>query len=257
MNSCIYAGQIRHRRFKPREHAFNYGLFMLYLDLDELPTLFSRYWFWSDRHRAIARFRRSDHLGDSGTPLATAARDLVELRTGRRPTGPIRLLTHLSYFGYRFNPVSFYYCFEPDGRTVQSIIAEINNTPWGEQYCYVLDAGQSRHTNSISRFTVAKKFHVSPFMPMDIEYDWRFSLPDQRLVVYMQSFRQAHKIFDATLRLQQRPINSWQLARILCLYPLMTVKVIGAIYFEALRLWLKKIPFFTHPETEEAPEKAK
>lgn len=256
MNSCLYVGQVRHRRFKPREHAFNYGLFMLYLDLDELPTLFDRYWFWSDRHPTIARFRRSDHLGDAATPLGTAARDLVEQRTGRRPDGPIRLLTHLAYFGYRFNPVSFYYCFEADGHTVQAIIAEINNTPWGEQYCYVLDTRQSRLSHSVSRHTLKKEFHVSPFMPMDIEYDWRFSRPEQRLVVHMQSYRQAQKVFDATLKLQQRPINSWQLSRVLCLYPLMTLKVVGAIYFEALRLWLKKIPFFTHPETREAPEKA-
>ena len=119
MKSCIYEGQVRHTRNKPAFHKFNYRLFMMYLDLDELPTLFRKTWFWSATRPALARFRRRDHLGPEQQALSDSVRDLVETETGRRPRGPIRLLTNLSYFGYCFNPVSFYYCFSEDEETTR------------------------------------------------------------------------------------------------------------------------------------------
>jgi hypothetical protein len=162
------------------EHAFDYRLFMMYLDLDEAPGLFGRRWFWSVGRRTLAWLKREDHLGDPARPLADAVRDLVAERTGRRPAGPIRLLTHLRYFGYCFNPVSFYYCFDEADERVETIVAEVNNTPWGEQHLYVLPASESRGSGTHLQFLRQKEFHVSPFMPMDIRYDWRFSQPDER-----------------------------------------------------------------------------
>lgn len=250
IKSCIFEGRVRHRRFTPVEHGFDYRLFMMYLDLDEAPGLFRRRWFWSARRRALAWLKREDHMGDPSVPLAEAVRRLVEERTGRRPAGPIRLLTHLRYFGYCFNPVSFYYCFDENDERVETVVAEVNNTPWGEQHCYVMAGGSEVGGAGMQRYELSKEMHVSPFMPMDIDYDWRFSSPAEALSVHMQNLRAGDKIFDATLTLSRTEITGRALARVLASYPLMTVKVMLAIHWEALRLWLKRVPFLVHPDKE-------
>lgn len=245
MQSCLYEGTIRHRRRGPVLHEFRYRLFMLYLDLAELPHVFERRWLWSTRGPALAWFRRADYLGDPAVPLDCAVRDLVAERTGTRPGGPIRLLTNLRYFGYAQNPVSFYYCFDPAGTRVEVIVAEITNTPWGERHAYVLptqpDEGQEHRTG------LRKSFHVSPFMPMDLAYDWRFSQPDRRLTVQMKNLARGERVFDATLRLRRKPITGPVLAAALFRHPWMTASVVVGIYWQALRLWLKGAPFHPHP----------
>ena len=255
MHSRIYVGQVRHRRYAEAAHAFRYRLFMLYLDLDELPQLFNGHWCWSTSKPALARFCREDHLGDASTDLASAVRQLVESKAGFRPAGPVRLLTNLRYFGYGFNPVSFYYCFDQTGENVQAVVAEVNNTPWGEQYCYVLtdQACDSRRCGS-KRYRLSKLFHVSPFMAMDIDYDWRFSVPGERLAIHMKNHHNDELLFDATLSLRAKPVTSTNLARVLVRFPFMTAKIVGAIYYQALRLWLKKVPFHPHPANLEAPD---
>ena len=250
MHSALYRGSLRHRRFAPRGHRFGYRLVLAWLDLDELDTVFRGRWLWSTRRPALARFDRRDHLGEHSVPLERAVRDLVEARTGRRPAGPIRLLTHLRYFGYCFNPVSFYYCYACDGVRIEAIVAEVNNTPWGERHCYVLDAAALSAGAPVMRFRHAKALHVSPFMPMDQVYDWRFGVPGERLGVHA-ALRGASgaedKVFDATLALERVPISGASLAGALLSFPVITLKVIAAIYWEALRLWAKGIPFHAHP----------
>ena len=261
MHSAIYRGSLRHRRFAPRPHAFRYPLFMLYLDLAELDEVFRGRWLWSIRRKALARFDRADHLGDPTVPLDRAVRDLVAQQTGYSPQGPIRLLTHLRYFGYCFNPVSFYYCFKADGETVDCIVAEINNTPWGERHCYVLNKPDLTVAAAYQRFRSSKVFHVSPFMPMELDYAWGFSLPGEKLNVHMTLHDTSHealhdtpategpapKRFDATLRLERKALSGATLAAVLMQFPLMTVQVLVAIHWQALRLWLKRVPVYTHP----------
>jgi DUF1365 family protein len=223
----------------------------MYLDLAELPTLFDRFLFWSGHRPNLAWFDRRDHLGDPALPLDTAVRELVARDTGRRPVGPIRLLTHMKYFGYCMNPVSFYYCFDPAGQALEYVVAEINNTPWGERHCYTLDLRGDHPGWHVRRF--AKAFHVSPFFPLTQEYRWRLSEPDERLVIAMENREEGHRVFTATMVLQARAINAANLHWVLVRHPFMTGQVIAAIYWQALRLWLKGTPFHPHPPHRQTP----
>ena len=247
MNSAIFEGRVNHNRVTPVKHGFRYRLFMMYLDLAELDEVFKGRWFWSARRRALARFRRQDHFGDPDEPLDVSVRRRVQEETGRKPEGPIRLLTHLSYFGYCFNPVSFYYCYDKQDRYVETIVAEVNNTPWGERHLYVLGEKANVSVGPVKEFRPKKVMHVSPFMEMDVDYRWRFGTTPERLLVHMETARRDGKIFDATLSLGRTEINGRSLARVLAIYPFMTLKVIAMIHWQAFRLWLKGTPVYTHP----------
>ena len=168
--SALYEGTIRHRRVDPIEHSFRYPIFMAYLDLAELPEVLDPLPGWSARRPALARFKRSDHLGDVTRPLDECVRDLVAAENGVRPAGPIRMLANLRYFGHCFNPVSFFFCFNECGESVDAVLAEVNNTPWGESHAYVIGGADS---SRVIRGRVSKDFHVSPMMGMDHVYEWR------------------------------------------------------------------------------------
>ena len=255
MHSALYIGWLSHRRRAPRAHAFRYPLFMVLLDLAELEQVFRGRWLWGVECRRLASFRRADHLGDPRRPLAQCVRELVERECGWRPQGPVRLLTHLRYFGYCFNPVSFYYCYDAAGDNVVAVVAEVNNTPWGERHCYVLDgssagaaaadppAGAAR----LTRWRSEKRMHVSPFMPMDLQYEWALSVPADGLRVQMHCRRDGERVFDAALALRRRPLAGPTMAATLLRFPWMSARVILGIHWQALRLWLKRVPYHAHP----------
>jgi len=244
--SAVFEGWVRHRRYFPHAHAFRYRLFMLFVDLAELPTLFRDRWFWSVGRRNLAWFRRADYHGDPALPLDDAVRSTVERLGGTRPEGPIRLLTHLRYFGYCFNPVSFYYCYSKDGARLEHVLAEITNTPWRERHSYLLSADRARCHGDALHWGFDKAFHVSPFVPMQRRYDWRFQPPAEALRVHMEVLAEAGAELDTTLVLQRREMSGPALARCLLFYPLMTVKVMLAIHWQAFLIWCRRNPVYDH-----------
>lgn len=248
MKSCIYKGELYHHRYLPRENKFTYMVFFMFLDLEELEHVFNGRWLWSVGRANVANFKRADYLGPADIPLNQAVRNRVEQNIGERPAGPIRMLTHLRYYGHCFNPVSFYYCYDAADTRVEYIVAEITNTPWRERHSYVLSMKQKRDMGSGKHFQFAKAFHVSPFMDMDFLYDWRFEEPGKSLHIHMTNFKEDNKFFEVLLTMQRREISGAALTWVLIRFPAMTIKVLSMIYWQAFRLWLKKTPYYDHPK---------
>jgi DUF1365 family protein len=246
-SSAIYEGWVRHRRHSPHAHSFRYRMAQLWIDLDEVDEVFAKRWLWSVNRPNLAQFRRNDYLEPHDLPLAEAVRVRVEAQTGRRPEGPIRLLTHLRYLGCVFNPVSFYYCYQSDGKTLDTVLAEITNTPWGERHAYALQVDSAHPRGRAHEWNFRKSFHVSPFMAMERDYRWRFTVPGEDLRVHMDVLQADQRELDVSLTLQRRPLNAASLARVLWRYPMMTAQVVAAIHWQALRLFLKGNPVHNHP----------
>lgn len=254
MHSAIFTGLVRHTRLQPKRHAFRYRTYMLYLDLDELPSVFAGRWLWSVERANLCSFRRADYLGPAGIALQEAVRDRVHERLGRRPAGAVRMLTHVRTLGYVFNPVTFYYCFDRADR-LEAVAAEITNTPWGERHVYVLDA-RTAETGQRIHQRFRKEFHVSPFQGMELEYDWVFSPPGERLSVSMRNLDGDRATFEAGLECVRRPLTAANLAWVLARHPLHTFVVHAAIYWQAARLWFKRMPFHAHPSKRDEAREA-
>lgn len=240
--SCLYEGTVRHRRLDPPRE-FRHQLALTYIDLDELPRLLGGR-LVSPRP-GLVRFRRRDYLGDRREPLAEAVARRVEKHTELRQRGPIRLLTHLRSFGHCFNPVSFYYCFDPDGERLRAVVAEVTNTPWGERHAYVMSA--PAQGPPVIEASFHKALHVSPFMGMDQRYLARAATPGQTLSVHIENHRGATLEFDATLSLVRRPLTRRTLADATARYPAATVRVLALIYGHALGLALAGVSLRPHP----------
>ncbi len=239
VRNAIYEGTVVHHRHAPVDHRFTYRVAMPFADLDELDRLFRLHPLWSVERPNAVSFRRRDFLPDRPGTLAGAVRDLVSERLGRRPAGPVAMLAHLRTWGWLFNPITLYYCFDADGARVEALVVEVTNTPWHERHVYVV-GGPGRHQ-------FAKDLHVSPFFGMDMAYELSYGEPGARLSLSMRATRGEERLFDAGLRLERHDADRHALGRLVWHPGLTTMGVSAGIYRQALRLWLAGTPVVPHP----------
>ncbi len=256
MHSCIYEGRVAHGRYQPVVHKFWYRIYMAYLDLDELQDEPAVRRLITRGRFAPARFAASDHLTGWSGPVKKSIIELVERESGVRPSGPIRLLTQLRNFGYYFSPLNIYYCFDQTGQTVDCMVAEVTNTPWREQHLYVLSPSNQTSRGRVLQYEHDKQFHVSPFLDMDYRYRWRLQVPGEQLRVHIENRRDSTRVFDATMKLARRPLTRWSLTKMQARYPVMTARIMAAIHWQALKLWWKKCPVYSHPRKQPVPNDA-
>lgn len=248
----IYKGWVRHRRFYPKRHQFRTPLLMLQLDLARLSEHFERSRWWSLERFNLVSFRRRDYLDAPGANLEQAVRDLVADKTGKRPAGAIQIYTQPRIWGRLFNPVSFYWCHNEAGE-LETIIAEVNNTPWNERHAYVL----ALTTNLGDKpgalcFEFDKCFHVSPFMPMELRYRWQFALRGRRNVIHMTLLDGDSCHFDATFAATASPLSKSAMTALAWRYGAQYLRVLGGIYWHALVLWIKRMPVYSHPQADDS-----
>jgi hypothetical protein len=247
---ALYVGRLRHRRFTPTPHAFTYRLFMAMLDVDAIDEAMRVSPFTSRNAFNWAAFDDRDHTGDPAQPLRARLQASALAAGIAFPDGPVHLLTHLRYLGYAFNPISFYYCYASSG-SLEAVCAEVHNT-FGGETLYWLPVGAATRTGHGLHFHVPKAMHVSPFMPMDVDYEFVLTPPDAALVAHMNTTHRGQPssppYFDATLTLERRPWTAGALHGALLRHPWMTAKVVGAIHFEALRLWWKGLRVYDVPQ---------
>lgn len=215
----------------------------MYIDLDEIDEFTSVSSIISKEKLNLITYRRTDYHRPEILNLKDAVYATVKEKSGLILSGPVRMLTHLRYFGYCMNPVTFYYCFDQEGQNLMAVMAEIENTPWGERYQYI------HPINNEHNYEFSKTFHVSPFFPMDMNYQWKLSDPKEMLTISMNSFQNGNRQFNASLSLKSLELNPASLNKTIFKFPFMTFKVICGIYLQAARLWLKKVPFYSHPNS--------
>ena len=262
----LYKGTLRHRRFRPRKHEFAYPLFMAWLDIDRIPELMAQTPWTSYNRFNWASFEERDHFGDPRLPLRERVAQDARRHGVPLPDGPIFLLTHLRYLGYCFNPISFFFCYDQAGH-LDTVLAEVNST-FGESRNYWLWPQNRQPPANVSdpksaapalRYRCPKALHVSPFMEMNLDYEFVLTKPGEKLVAHMNTqecgpaLESSRPFFDATLTLEREPWTARSLGRVLLRHPWMTAKVIGAIHWQALRLFLKRVPVYTHPARVRPP----
>ncbi len=240
MRSAIYEGLVRHRRRTPVEHAFEYRVAMPLLYLDEIDDVCSRHPAWGHEQWRPVNVRRRDYLGLRDVTLDRAVRDLVARETGRRPAGPVALLTNPRTWGWQFNPISLYFCFDESGERVEALVADVTSTPWHERRAYVVGAAGT--------YEVDKEMHVSPFVSMDVVYRITYHDPGRHLVVSIDVVEHGETVLETSLALSRCEIDRRELGRVLWAHPVMTWRVSWAIYRQALSLWRKHVPFVAHPD---------
>lgn len=247
MNSCLYECTVMHHRLEPLRNRFVYRIFMFALDLDEIDRLSASLRLFSRNRFNLFSFRDTDHLR-LGRP--TVRENLLEYLRTKGITGPvgrILLITNVRMAGYVFNPVSFYYCYDTDGAPLCAV-PEVGNT-FGEQKPYLLTA-EDRDAEGFHK-RVTKYFYVSPFIAMDAEFDFRLNMPGEQLHVTINDFKEGKKFFLSTVHGERKPLTDARLAWYLFRFPFITLQVITLIHWQALTLYIRKLPFFRKTDNPE------
>ncbi len=242
LNSRLLVGSVRHRRYTPKRHELTYSLFMPCIDLDEWKELSQKVWGLGEKWWHWARLRREDYLGD-GDFKQSVQNKVFEL-TGERVEGKVLAVVHLRYMGIYFSPVNFYYLYDMKGEW-RYLLAEVSNTPWNERHYYAIPAETG---NEGKNWQHDKAFHVSPFNPIDQQYHWKLKPLNESLMVHLECHRE-EKAFDATLAMKAKDFSTKRLLSLLVQTPIMAIKVTLGIYWHALKLWVKGVPIYDHPNT--------
>jgi uncharacterized protein len=252
MISCLYKGNVWHQRLKPKNHQFKYKLTWFYLDLDEIETLNNKNlkskFLSFEKFSLLFRFCKKDYCKDNDLSLKEDAIKRLYLSKGislNPKHVSVRILTQVRVLNFVFNPVSFYYFYDKNDKQLIAIMSEINNTPWGERHIYSFN----QHELKNNKITFRKTFHVSPFMPMEQSYEWEFNTGEGAINISMDSNDDEYgKIFNAGMHLEKIELSNKALLKTYFMNPLNTLKTISAIYYHALLLKIKGIPFYEHPK---------
>lgn len=244
MESALYVGHIGHRRYLPKNHRFRYPFFMWFLNLDELDRLPPIGRWFSRSGFALSRFHRPDYYGDSGMPLADAIRQRMLELTGQPVEGVVCGLMNMRTLGVYFSPVNFYYGYDKNG-DLTHFLAEVSNIPWNErhQYSHFLHGDNAPMENP-------KVFHVSPFNPVKQHYRWKLEAPGENIFVQIDVSDERGQVFSARLELERRPLELSSVRREILKKPAMTLSIVSGIYWQALKLFLKGVPYI--PYSKEA-----
>lgn len=252
----IYKGEVVHKRFHPKKHAFNYPLAMILVDVDTIESSFKQSRWWSLERFNLISFYRKDYIQSeritnsdiSNRSISEVVSEKIFDDCGEQFKGSVKILTNPRFFGYVFNPVSFYLCYDENNQ-IKYILSQINNTPWNERYTYVHRVPS--HSGSKMVFEFDKEFHVSPFMPMNLNYTWKFILDNNQVDIHMALFDSGVKQFVASMRAKYSPFTAINMFKLPVEFPMQTLRIVWRIYWHALRLWMKKIPFYEHPNSHE------
>lgn len=243
----LFEGWVSHQRSTPVEHKFRYKMFQVWVDVRQTELLDGVSRWWSSKGFNLVQFKRQNYL-PSDQSLYQEVCSTLKQHTNNDFTGDAFLLANLSYWGYCFNPIVFVACYEGD--TLRYLITEVRNTPWNQRFVYVHDTLANNSEADQQGYHVAnfdKAFHVSPFMPMDLQYQWKYQIDDSKFFISMHLLQDGGSIFNATLNLNGKSLSRAQANLIPFRFPLMCIKVVTAIYWQALLLWIKRVPFFPHP----------
>jgi uncharacterized protein len=244
----LYEGEVMHARLKPFTHRFAYMVFSTLIDIDQLAALGAQSRLFSVNRFNIFSFHESDHIDARVSPNEAGLRAFVDILCGKAGLPPPRRVLLLAYpriFGHVFNPISVYFAYDEEG-VLATVIYEVRNT-FGERHAYVCPVRPGDMSEAGLRQSCAKRLHVSPFLGMEGKYDFRLSPPGAQLRLRILEHDQSGPILAATFSAQAKPLTTASLASALIRIPLLGLKVVGLIHFEALRLWLKGAIFHRSP----------
>ena len=245
MNTAFYVGKLAHVRMTPKHHRFSYPVFMPFVDVDDLSSLTDRAPLWSAGRWGLARFVRSDFIGDYRQSVSEAVKKRIFEETAQQFDGQIFLLANWRYFGLQNNPIACYFCKGASQGALDFIVVEVTNTPWGERHSYVLETDNSK---TLCQTEFKKELHVSPFHGMQQRYRWLSTTPGESLAIRLTNLEQGERVFHASLTLKRLPVNRFTGLSLLVRYPFETAKVTLGIYWQAALLFLRRVPLFSHPK---------